>query len=67
MRYQHDARNHYPLTAQIARRYIQNQAGKTERSIHDLKAAETANKKFLQSKQTKARFMNGKVNIRFNN
>ncbi len=66
MRYLHGARSHYPLTAQIARRYIQDQAGKTKRSIHDLKAAETATKKFLQSKQTKARFMNGKENTGFN-
>lgn len=67
MQCQHGARNHYPLTAQTARRYIQDQAGKREKSIHDLKAAETANKKFLQSKQTKARFMNGKENTGLNN
>lgn len=66
MQYQHGARNHYPLTAQTARRYIQDQAGKRERSTRGLKAAEMANKKFLQSKQTKTRFMNGKENTGLN-
>lgn len=66
MQYQHGAPNHYPLTAQTTRRYIQDLAGKREKSIHGLKAAEMANKKFLQSKQTKARFMNGKENTGLN-
>jgi hypothetical protein len=47
---------------QKARRNKPSQAGKKEKSKHDLKAGEKPNKNFLQSKRTKARFMNGTKN-----
>jgi len=67
VQYLHDARNHYPLKAQTARRYTPAQATRKGKNKHDLKAAEMTNKKFLQSKQTKPRFMNGKENTGTNN
>lgn len=60
--YRHDAPNHYPSMVQTARQYIPAQARKKERSIHDLKAVKMSTKRFLQSKQTKSRFMNGNEN-----
>jgi hypothetical protein len=48
--------------AQKALPHKPTQAGKTKKSKHDLKAGERPNKKFLQSKQTQARFMNGTKN-----
>ena len=62
MQYLHDDRNRYPLTEQTTRRNIQTQAGKKEKSKYDLKAAAIPNKKFLQSKQTKPRFIGGVEN-----
>jgi hypothetical protein len=47
---------------QRARQYIPAQARKKGRSRYDLRAEEMPNKKFLQSKQTKSRFMAGNQN-----
>ena len=62
MQYLRDALSHYPSTVQTARQCISDQARKKERSRCDLKAVELSNKKFLQSKQTKSRFMSANEN-----
>src|SRR6186713_1368186 len=62
--YLRDEQNHYPLTEQKDRRYKSTPTKRKEKYRCGQKGSGSSIKKFTQSKQTEARFMNGKENTK---